>query len=686
MREPTSPDPNSTYPNAATSDDSASTGPAAARTSVRSRRVRRTTAVASVLTALGVLAAPALVPSASTAAELGFPYVNQFDSADGGSLSGDAVTAGGRLRLTDAVRNQSGSWSTNDTFPSDRGLEIEFEYAMHNDIADPGADGLLLSLSDGAAPQGVGAYGAALGYSCRSSANQGGSVPCDLPGMPGGFAGIALDHYGNFSLPLNQSGPGAQEEFVVVRGSGDGVTGYRYVEGASAPGGTATDGPQTRTVRVTLLPGDDGELFVTVRVDAGGGLRPVLDRVPLHGSGQAPLPSTLRLGFAGATGSHVNVHEVDSLRVWQPADLAVVHDLPPTVTAGGTVEYAVTSRNVGPNASDPSTLEVDVPDALQDVTWTCGPATGTGTAPGAACGTSSGTGDVAAQLDLPRHAAATVTITGRLPEGASGTLDSTARVSPAPTMSDVNEADNVSTASSEVVPGPDPEAHVETDKSVAPSTDVAPGDEVEYLVTARNRGPAVADDVGAVDELPTAMRFVGSEDGCTAAGQVVTCSSGSSLAAGESTSFRIRAVLDPDYEGDGSDVVNVATATSPTDPDGGDPSPGVGIEVGVPDDGGPDDGGPGDGGPDDGGPDDGRPDDGGPGDGGDGDPNVNGAGSREPGRTGVLASTGAEGLGLLAAVGGIAAAAGGACWWLARRRRRGPSDVVPGAEHGPTRA
>lgn len=645
------------------------TTPAAARPSAWSRTLRRSAAVAVVLTALGVLAAPTIAPSASSAAELGFPYVDQFDSAAGGTLSGDAVVTGGRLRLTDAVRNQAGSWSTDDTFPSDRGLEIEFEYAMYNDVGDPGADGLLLSLSDGAAPQGVGAYGAALGYACRSSTNQGGGVPCDLPGMPGGFAGIALDHYGNFSLPLNESGPGAQEQFVVVRGSGNGVSGYRYVDGVRAPGGTATEGSSTRTVRVTLQPGDAGELFVSVRIDAGGGMRPVLDRVPLHGDGQAPLPETLRLGFAGATGSHLDVHEVDALRVWQPADLAVEHDMPPTVSAGGAVEYAVTASNVGSNPSEPSALDVDVPDALQDVTWTCAPGSGDGTA----CGAPSGTGDVEVPLDLPRGGEATVRITGTLPANASGTLDSTARIAPAPSMADVNEADNVSTASATVAPGAPPEAHVETDKSVTPSTDVAPGDEVEYLVTATNRGPAVAQAVGAVDELPEQMRFVGSDDGCTAAGQVVTCASGRALAAGESTAFRIRAVLDPAYHGDGSDVVNVATASSPTDPDGGDPSPAVDIEVVVPDDEGPDDEGPGDAGPGDAGPGDSGPGrgDAGAGDGRDGSStSPTAGGGHGTDRSGALAYTGTEDLGLLAAVGAVMAAAGGACWWLARRRTR----------------
>jgi uncharacterized repeat protein (TIGR01451 family) len=656
------------------------TTPTGGRDAARTRPTRRTRGVlglASVLTALGVLAAPALTPAPSSAGELAFPYENGFDTADGGTLSGDATVAGGRLRLTDDVRKQAGAWSTDDTFPSDLGLEIEFDYAMHNDVGDPGADGLLLFLADGAAPQGVGAFGAALGYACRHEASQGAEFPCDLPGIPGGFAGIALDRYGNFSLPLNGSGPGATPESVVVRGSGDGLTGYRYVDGAIAPGGVETDGATPRKVRVTLQPEGVGELAVTVRLEAGGAMRTVLDRVPLHGNGQAPLPSTLRLGFAGATGVHVNTHEIDALRVWQPADLAVAHDLPPTVTAGDRLEYSVTASNVGENASDPSGLDVDVPDALEDVTWSCTAAAGS------ACDSDAGTGDVSTGVDLPRGGSATVTISGTVPPGTTGSLDSLATIAPAPPLADTNDADNVSAASTVVEAGAGPEVQMETDKSVTPSTGVEPGDEVEYTITARNVGPDVAQDVGAADELPAAMRFVGSDDGCTAAGQVVTCSSGRALAVGESTAFRIRAVLDPAYEGDGSDVVNVATATSPTDPDGGRPSPEVGIGVVHPGDpGGPGDGGPGDGGDGPGDGNDGPGDGGGAGSGGAGGPGD--AGAHVPGTGsphGALAYTGAGDLGLLSAIGAVAVTAGGACWWTARRRRRAraAADGVPRA-------
>ena len=439
----------------------------------------------------------------------------------------------------------------------------------YSDAPKTGADGLLLYLADGRAAPGVGAAGAGLGYTCANAQTQGQGV-CDDPGVPGGFAAVALDRYGNFSLPMNGSGPGASPDTMAIRGAGDGNDGYRFVANAPAPGTVGSDGPTPRAVRVTLLPGARGELFMTVRLQAGGALRTVFDRVPLHGEGQVPLPDTLRLGFAGATGSFSEVHEIDDLHVRQPADLRVVHDMPPAV-AGDRVAYTVTASNEGINDSAPSPLAVDVPDELHDVRWTC--------ESGDACGVDSGTGDVATALDLPRGASATIRIEGTLDPAATGRIDSRATVAVAPHLADTDESDNVSEASAPVTAT----AQLGTDKSVAPSTDVHPGDELEYTVAARNRGPAVAHDVTVVDDLPAPLAFVGSDDDCSADGQRVTCRADEDLAPGADAAFRFRAVLDPAYRGDGSDVVNVATAASPTDPDGGDPSPGVGIVVIDPD-------------------------------------------------------------------------------------------------------
>ncbi|QKS12620.1 DUF11 domain-containing protein [Curtobacterium sp. Csp1] len=612
-------------------------------------------------TALGLLGGPAVLVAPSSAGSLPFPYVADFSDVAGGTLSGDAAIVDGRLRLTDDELSQAGAWSTDDTFSSDLGLDIEFDYAMYHEGTRAGADGLLLFLADGAAPQGVGQSGAGLGYACRFHETQGGDHPCDLPGLPGAFAGVAIDRYGNFSLPLNLSGPGAAPDSVVVRGSGDGLDGYRYVAGTDVPRGVQTDGPEPRTVRVTLLPQDDGGLALTVRLETeAGALRTVLDQVPLHGDGQAPLPPTLRLGFAASTGSYVDVHEVDELRVQVPVDLAVDQDLAPEVTAGEQVRWDVVARDAGPSASDPSRLTVDVPAGLRDVSWTCRGVDG-GT-----CGAGSGTGAVSTDLGLPRGAGAVVTVTGTVPDDATGTLTSRAVLEPASGLADTFVEDNVSVAETRVRdddgPGPGPVARLGTEKSVEPATDVRPGDALTYALTARNDGSVDAERVGVTDELPAAVRFIGSDDDCTADGQLVTCRSADTLAPGERRTFTIRTVLDETYRGDGSDVVNVATATSPSDPDGGDPSPGVAVGVVDPGDG--DGGADGDGGGGTGASPTPVPatDTAGPGTGG------RGPGSG-PGRGGSLAYTGSSGLGLLALVGAAVTALGGTGWWAVRRRR-----------------
>ena len=656
------------------------------------RGLRRRAAGAAVAVILAT-AIPLGADGPAAADDLGFPFSTGFATADGGTLSGDAHIVGGRLRLTDAVNNAAGAWAMDDAFPSDRGLDIEFDYAMYTPD-DNGADGLLLSLSDGSVAPGVGAYGSALGYSCRSDRNQGSST-CTLPGLPGAFAAVALDQYGNFSLPFNDSGPGRTPDTVTVRGSGDGLTGYRFVQHAVVGGGVATGSPTTRKVHVVLQPEDDG-LTLTVQLSsAGGALRTVLDHVQLQGPGQAPLPNTLRLGFTAGTGSLRSAHEIDALRVAAPADLRIEHDLPPVV-AGDRVRYTVTASNVGVNASDPSAVTVDVPDQLRDVRWTC-------SVPGrSTCREASGTGDVATAVGLERGAAATFTIEGLLDPGASGQIDSTARIDAAPGLSDTNPADNTSRAAAPVTAI----AQVTTGKSVTPDQ-VAPGDEVEYTITARNAGPSTARDVGAIDDLPAQLEFVGSgaPDGtCTAAAQRVTCSGGGDLEPGQEHAFRFRARLDPTYSGDGSDVVNVATATSPTDPDGGEESPEVPIQVVDPGDPGDpgepgDTGGPGGpGGPGDPG-DPGEPGDThapdatptpgtgavpgavpGPGGPSDPPPADTGPGNAAPPRSGALAYTGVQGL-ALTGLAALVLIGTGATVWMRRRRTATGADPAE-VQHG----
>ncbi|PZF61878.1 hypothetical protein DEJ33_15710 [Curtobacterium sp. MCPF17_047] len=100
--------------------------------------LRRWAAGAAVAVALGA-ATPLGLSGTAAANDLTFPFSTGFATADGGTLSGDAHIVDGRLRLTDAVFNAAGAWAMDDSFPSDRGLDIEFDYAMQSaDARTPG--------------------------------------------------------------------------------------------------------------------------------------------------------------------------------------------------------------------------------------------------------------------------------------------------------------------------------------------------------------------------------------------------------------------------------------------------------------------------------------------------------------------------------------------------------------------
>ncbi|WP_405016830.1 DUF11 domain-containing protein [Kitasatospora sp. NBC_00070] len=116
-------------------------------------------------------------------------------------------------------------------------------------------------------------------------------------------------------------------------------------------------------------------------------------------------------------------------------------------------------------------------------------------------------------------------------------------------------------------------ADLETTKQAilpAGKSAVAPGDVFTYRVTVGNLGPSDARRVTVTDPLPAPLAFVSSPDGCTATGRTVSCPSVSSLPAGGTARFDLVVRLAADFRGTGTEVDNIATATSATD----DPVPG----------------------------------------------------------------------------------------------------------------
>ncbi|MER7043958.1 DUF11 domain-containing protein [Streptomyces jumonjinensis] len=90
----------------------------------------------------------------------------------------------------------------------------------------------------------------------------------------------------------------------------------------------------------------------------------------------------------------------------------------------------------------------------------------------------------------------------------------------------------------------------------------------EYRITVVNHGPSQAVNVTVTDELPAALTFVSSPDGCTAQARQITCGPLATLDVGRSHTWLLTVRLADDYSGDGSDIVNVAAVTSQTaDPD-----------------------------------------------------------------------------------------------------------------------
>ncbi|RYE17011.1 MAG: hypothetical protein EOP42_33000, partial [Sphingobacteriaceae bacterium] len=138
-----------------------------------------------------------------------FPYAESFMNSTatgvnfGGSptafltsgMGSDAV-GNGYLRLTTSGNNQKGYAFSSNSFPSSKGISVNFEYFTYG---GNGADGICFFLYDASvadASFSVGSYGGGLGYTDINSA-----------GLSRGYLGIGLDEFGNFCT-TNAGGKG----------------------------------------------------------------------------------------------------------------------------------------------------------------------------------------------------------------------------------------------------------------------------------------------------------------------------------------------------------------------------------------------------------------------------------------------------------------------------------------------
>jgi MSHA biogenesis protein MshQ len=221
----------------------------------------------------------------------------------------------GRLRMTQAVGNQATSATYQRRYPAANNLVVvEFDYRAYG---GSGADGVAVVLSDATVTPQPGAFGGPLGYGFKPG----------IAGFAGGWLGFGLDEFGNFSNEGGSANVGLRRQSVVVRGSGSGTSGYRYLRGTCNNGTTntnsnclspAVDGNQTNPhrYRFTIDSRSAGNTLVSVDRDSGSGFVNLI--APFNAqsqTGQAPVPENFLLSLTGSTGGSTNIHELDNLSI-----------------------------------------------------------------------------------------------------------------------------------------------------------------------------------------------------------------------------------------------------------------------------------------------------------------------------------------------------------------------------------
>ncbi|MED5527018.1 MAG: DUF6701 domain-containing protein [Pseudomonadota bacterium] len=235
-------------------------------------------------------------------------------SSSRGSFAPSIVN--GRLRLTQDQPEEATALSLRKILPaSDNLVIVQFDYYGWSPNSGSGADGMAAIFSDASVTPRAGAYGGSLGYAQKTGIN----------GFAGGWLGVGLDEFGNYSAASEgrEGGPGYRTNAVALRGSGSGTSGYRYLIGTSANLSPAIDARSSNVAapghryRVTLdSSGGPSSAVVKVERDNGNGFVTLIDNYNALGQlTQSNLPQNFFLSFTGSTGANSNYHEIDNLQV-----------------------------------------------------------------------------------------------------------------------------------------------------------------------------------------------------------------------------------------------------------------------------------------------------------------------------------------------------------------------------------
>lgn len=278
-----------------------------------------------------------------------FPYFNSFKTSDPGDITfGGAPTAfltsgtidpagDGYLRLTNNTVNQKGFIHNNTSFSSQNGLKIQFEYFTYGGSAD----GIAFFLYDASVSNfSIGGFGGSLGYAQYLGWNQ--SVVA--PGVSGGYLGVGIDEYGNFSRGIEArqggiEGPldGLSPSSITLRGKGSGNStdpeNYKYLTSKStrdfgfdiisSDRSAASSSINYRKAIIDLIPNPLGGYNITVKIVQGG--TPVKTHTIINNYHYPEkAPDFVRYGITGSTGDAVNYHEIRNISINEALNTAPV--------------------------------------------------------------------------------------------------------------------------------------------------------------------------------------------------------------------------------------------------------------------------------------------------------------------------------------------------------------------------
>ncbi|MBA2075657.1 DUF6701 domain-containing protein [Aeromonas veronii] len=227
----------------------------------------------------------------------------------------DPKIISGRLRMTEASGNQATSATYQRLFPAANNLvEVTFRYyAWSPNWWNTGGDGLAVILSDATVTPQPGSFGGALGYAQRDNGT---------PGFAGGWLGVGLDEYGNFSNGNEGKvgGPGFRAQAIAIRG-GVGSS-YRYLAGTAANlnpkidvSGTSSAQPG-HLYRLRIDSRVAGRSMVSLDRNTGSGFSTLVAPFDaMATAGQEQVPADFLLSLTGSTGGANNNHELDDIQI-----------------------------------------------------------------------------------------------------------------------------------------------------------------------------------------------------------------------------------------------------------------------------------------------------------------------------------------------------------------------------------